>query len=89
MDQTRRSQIGDLHDQQRQRAAAYKPAIPEIPTAHGCAGNCSQPPPPPPVSNAPKTEAFRNTSSEKEQMWWMVLGGAAVVYALLCLPARR
>lgn len=88
MDQIRRNQIGSLHDQQRHRASIYKPTIPEIPRAHGCAGNCSLPPPSPPVSNKNKLEGFRG-AAKKEQMWWMVLGGATVVFALLCLPHRR
>jgi hypothetical protein len=50
MDQTRRDQIASMHDSQRQRAATYKPTVPEIPTKHGCAGECSMPPPPVPLA---------------------------------------
>lgn len=89
MDQTRRTQISALHDQQRERATTYKPQVPDIPTAHGCAGECSQPPPPPPISNSQPREGFRGNSVHTEQLWWMILGGASIAFALLCLPQRR
>ena len=86
MDQTRRDQIASMHDSQRQRASAYKPTVPEIPTKHGCAGVCSMPPPPPPVSN----ETFRDGSSVGlPSEWWLILGSASVIYMLLCLHVRR
>ena len=84
MDQSRRDQISVMHDAQRQRAATYKPTVPEIPRAHGCAGECSMPPPPPPVSN----EKFTDLTSIPHE-WWLVMGAATVVYALLCLRVRR
>ncbi len=89
MDQTRRAQIGNLYAQQRQRAATYKPQTPDIPRAHGCAGECTTPPPPPPVSNTRESFLATAETEERMQKWWMILGGAALVYALLCLPVRR
>ena len=84
MDQTRRDQIAGMHDAQRQRAATYKPKVPEIPTKHGCAGACTTPPPPPPVSNEP----FSSGPAGLPREWWLMMGAASVVYALLCLRRR-
>ena len=81
MDQTRRDQIASMHDSQRQRAATYKPAVPEIPTKHGCAGECSLPPPPPPVSN----ETFVTGPAGLPREWWLLMGSVSVVYLVLCL----
>ena len=85
MDQSRRNQIAGMHDAQRQRAAKYKPKTPDIPTKHGCAGECTTPPPPPPISNS--TENFTDLTSLPRK-WWLMMGAASVVYALLCLRRR-
>ena len=81
MDQSRRSQIGSMHDNQRQMASTYKPSVPAIPTAHGCSGDCTIQPPPPPVSNT--TEGFSNMTDVSK--WWMIVGGATAVFVLVCL----
>jgi hypothetical protein len=88
MDAARRAQIGDMYTQQRQRAATYKPQIPEIPRTHGCAGPCSQPPPPPPVSNTRESFFGAADTEERMRVWWVMIGGASVVFALLCMRRR-
>jgi hypothetical protein len=85
MDQSSRDRITAMHDAQRQRAATYKPNVPEVPTAHGCAGDCSTPPPPPPISN----ELFRSGPTGIPREWWLLMGSASVIYLLLCLRTRR
>lgn len=83
MDQTRRNQIAAMQDTQRQRAATYKPSVPEIPMAQGCAGGCTQAPPPPPVSNT--AESFRDGSAGLPREWWIMIGSISFVYYLVCL----
>jgi hypothetical protein len=89
MDQTRRDQISSMHDSQRQRAATYKPTVPEIPRKHGCAGECSIPPPPPPVSNTPHSDPFVSGPAGLPREWWLLIGSVSVVYMLVCLRNKR
>lgn len=100
MDQSRRDQIATAHAEQRERAATYRPRIPEIPTHNQCAGVCSHPPPPPPHLATTK-ESFLDFSVMPAWVTSLVIVVIAIIavvavykglnkhnYVLKCLQRR-